>query len=80
MADKGKQPKKEMGAIEKFRAGVIDKFTVSVVGRKPPKVKEKRKGHNIRWLSHNEMLMHHKRIKRRRRRNEIAKESRRANR
>ena len=77
--DKGGPQK--MSVIEKFKKGIIDKFTVPVDLKPKKKPKgEIRKGHKIRWLSHAEMLMHHKRIKRRRRRNEIAKMSRRRNR
>ena len=81
--DKKAQPKKQLSVIDRFRLGLIDKFTVPIKKdeeKKPKRKGEIRGGHKIRWLSHNEMLMHHKRIKRRRRRNEIAKTSRKRNR
>lgn len=91
MADKGIQPKKEMGVLDRFRLGTIDKFTVPVLGKldrkkrdKPKRGRggsvEKRGSRKIHWLSHQEMLKFHKRIKRNRRRNKIAKASRRRNR
>jgi len=85
--DKGNQPKKEMGIFDQFRAGLIKSFKVPVLGKK-----EKRKKRGLYkdhgrvgssqkiWSHHNEMLMHIKRIKRRRRRTELAKVSRRINR
>ena len=83
MPDKDNQPQREMGVLDKFRLGIIDKFTVPVLGslkkKKGPKY-ETRGGHKIRWLGHAEMLMHHNRIAKRRRANQIAKESRRKNR
>ena len=91
MADKNTQPKKEMNVIEKFKLGVIDSFRVPIKTKELKEEKKKQKRglyqdhgrlgiYHKRWLHHNEMLMHHKRIKRRRRRNEIAKQSRKINR
>ena len=84
--DKGTQPQKQLGVLEKFKLGIIDAFTVPVnLKKEDHKKRGYYKDHSRsgisqqRWLKHNEMLMHHKRIKRRRRRNEIAKQSRRLN-
>ena len=85
MEHKGK-PVEQMSVYDRFRAGIIDKFTVPVIREKPrtkPKTEKRGKRgrqHAPRWLSHADMLMHTKRIKRNRRRNEIAKQSRRINR
>lgn len=80
-----------MDAIKRFKLGINNKIIIPILGEdgKPKEKRQKRglyqdhgrKGiYAKQWLHHNEMLMHHKRIKRRRRRNEIAKQSRRINR
>jgi len=93
MGDKGNQPQKQKGALERFQLGEIKKLIVPIFSKVEKSIKKEKKNkrglykdhgrlgiYQSRWLHHNEMIMHHKRIKRRRRRNEIAKQSRHRNR
>lgn len=91
MADKGKEPMKDMSIFDRLRFGELKRIIVPVkheesdAPTKPEKSLKRGQyrdhshkfGGHARWTQHAEMLEMHKEIKRRRRRTELAKKSRR---